>query len=226
MKVIKHLGSFFYPILIEARKGTINPYLEVTKYNGKYLLNNENANLSFGGLHKIFEQFFEIICIKEYQFNNVLILGMGAGSIVSLLKDKYKHVGYITAIEKDEVVIELAKKHFNICRFQLLTIRNEDAFEYVKKTDVKYDLIISDLFIDTDVPEIFASKEYLMNLKRISKEKCCVIYNKITSKPIQKIESIELFNNFSSVFNNSKLHRLYSNDVENSLLYHNTLRLI
>lgn len=223
MKFIKHLESFFYPVLIEAREGTINPYLEVIKYNGKYMLDNENANLSYGGLLKIFEQLFEIIQIKEYKFNNVLILGMGAGSIISLLKDKYKHVGYTTAIEKDEVVIELAKKYFNISRFSLLTIHNKDAFEYVQRTNVKYDLIISDLLIDMDVPEIFASKEYLMNLQRISKDKCCVIYNKITNKPIHKIESIELFNDFSTVFKNSKLYRLYSNDIENSLLCYNTL---
>lgn len=225
MTFIKHLESFFYPIVIEKREGTINPYLEVIKYNGKYILNNENANLSYGGLHKIFEQLFELINFNQYEFKNVLILGMGAGDLISLLKNKYKNAGYITTIEKDKVVIELAEKYFNINEFHLLNIINADAFEYVRTTNEKYDLIISDLLIDTDVPEIFASNEYLMNIQRISTEKCCIIYNKITQKTTHKLESIALFKEFESIFKGAQIHQIYANEVENSLLYYNTLTL-
>ena len=51
--------------------------------------------------------------MKQYNFKKVLLLGMGAGSIIKLLQEKYDINCSITAIEKDEVVIELAKKYFD-----------------------------------------------------------------------------------------------------------------
>ena len=79
-----------YPIVIETREGSVTPYLEVMKSNGKYVLNSHNANYSFGGLHILFDAFFKQIDIKKYDIKNVLLLGMGAGSVISLLKQKYK----------------------------------------------------------------------------------------------------------------------------------------
>jgi tRNA1(Val) A37 N6-methylase TrmN6 len=86
-------------------------------------LNSKNANYSFDGLHIIFNQLFQKIDINKFEFRNILILGMGAGSIISLLRDKYNISCPITAIEKDEVVIELAKKYFNIDKYKSLTIK-------------------------------------------------------------------------------------------------------
>lgn len=223
MKRIRKLVSFIYPIMIETKEGGVTPYLEVMKSNGKYVLNSQNANYSFGGVHTLFDKLFKKIDIKQYDFKNVLILGMGAGSIISLLKEKYNINCSITAIEKDEVVIELAKKYFNIERYDSLTIIKADAFEYARTTKYAYDLIISDLFVEWDVPEIFASNEYLVNLKRISNDRACIIYNKMTELPIHKKELILLLKDFESVFPGFELHTLSSNDSENSMLYYNTL---
>ena len=134
--------SYLYPVVVEKRKGTVTPYLEVIKSNRKYLLNSENANYSYGGLHVLFNKFFKQIGIKKYDIKSVLVLGMGAGSVVSLLRQKYKIDCAITAIEKDEVVIELAKKYFEIEKYNPLNIVNADAFEFVNTTYKKYDLII------------------------------------------------------------------------------------
>jgi spermidine synthase len=209
--------------MIESKKGGVTPYLEVMKSNGKYVLNSQNANYSFGGVHTLFDKLFKKIDIQKYDFKNVLILGMGAGSIISLLKEKYTMNCSITAIEKDEVVIELAKKYFDIERYDSLTIIKADAFEYARTTEHTYDLVISDLFVEWDVPEIFASNEYLVNLKRISNNRACIIYNKMTELPIHKKELIKLLEDFESVFPGFELHTLSSNDSENSMLYYNTL---
>jgi hypothetical protein len=45
----------------------------------------------------------------------------------------------------------------------------------------------------------------------------------MTQSAKHKIESIELFNDFEDEFNGAKIQRIYSNDVENSLLWYNTL---
>lgn len=217
--------SYLYPVVIEKRKGTVTPYLEVVKSNGKYVLNSDNANYSYGGLHVLFNTFFKRIAIKKYDIKSVLLLGMGAGTVVSLLKQKYKIDCSIIALEKDEVVIELAKKYFEIEKFKQLHIVNDDAFEYVKTTTEKFDLIISDLFIDGNVPEQFASPDYIHNLKRISNKNSCLIYNKMTEDPKHKKEVKAFEKLFSEVFIGSQTHKLIANDSENSLLYYNTLLL-
>jgi len=217
--------SYLYPVIVEKRKGTVTPYLEVVKSNGKYVLNSDNANYSYGGLHALFNSFFKRIAIKKYDIKSVLVLGMGAGTVVSLLKQKYKIDCSITAVEKDDVVIELAKKYFQIEKFKALRIVNDDAFEYVKTTHKKFDLIISDLFIDGNVPEQFASSEYITNLKRISNTNSCLIYNKMTEDPKHKKEVKAFEKLFSDVFTGSETHKLIANDSENSLLYYNTLLL-
>ncbi len=223
MKRIKNIISFLYPLMIEARNGKVTPYLEVMKSRGKYVLNSKNANYSFDGLHLIFNKLFQKININKYEFENILILGMGAGSIISLLRDKYNIDCSITAIEKDEVVIDLAKKYFNIDKYKALTIIKADAFDYVMNTENKYDLIISDLFVDNNVPKIFASRAYLKNLKRISKERSCVMYNKMTESAEHKKELITVFNEFEYIFPSAKVLKFNVYHSENSVLYFNSL---
>jgi len=223
MNRIKNIVSFLYPIMIDAQNGRVTPYLEVMNHKGKYILNSLKTNYSFGELHIIFDELFQKIDIKKYDFKNVLILGMGAGSIISLLREEYAINCSITAIEKDEIVIELAKKYFNIEKFKSLTILNADAFEFTRTTMNKYDLIISDLFVDDNVPKKFASDEYLINLKRISNEGSCLIYNKLTRLLIHKKEFMDLSVNFKRIFPFSKIYTRQVAESESSILYNNTL---
>jgi spermidine synthase len=225
MKKKKNMLSEIHPTIIETREGSVTSYLEITKTNGKYVLNSDTANYSFGGLHVLFDTFFKQMRVKQYDIRTVLLLGMGAGSVITLLKEKYKIGCAITAIEKDDVVIELAKKYFQIEKHKSLSIVNDDAFEYVKTTYKKFYLIISDIFIDGNVPEQFASPEYIHHLKRISNKNSCLIYNKMTENPKHKKEMKAFEKLFSDVFVGAETHKLITNDSENSLLYYNTLLL-
>jgi spermidine synthase len=151
---------------------------------------------------------------------------MGAGTIISLLKDNYKINCEITAIEKDDIVIELARKYFNIAKFNSLEIINEDAFNFTSETSNKYDLIISDLFIDGNVPKIFASNEYLQNLKKLLTNSGCIIYNKMTQSSDHKKEFIEFSEKFEAIFPGAATHKVSAYGTENSLLYFNTLPIL
>jgi len=222
-KNIKKIVSYVYPFVVEARKGEVTPYLEVAKSRGKYVLNTHNVNYSYDGLHKIMDQLFKHIKLQNYSFNNILILGMGAGSIISILRDKYKINSPITAIEKDKTVIDLAAKYFNIKRFEHLKIVHQDAFDFVKTNNEKFDLIISDIFINDNVPTKFASKEYLMNLRKIASSSCIVAYNKMTQEQYHKEELVELLFDFNEVFPKCELLKFYAYESENSILYSNTI---
>ena len=223
MSKLQNIMSYLFPIIIAKREGKVTDYLEVTKSNGKYVLNSANANYSFGGLHEIFDTFLNKINISQFKTTNILLLGMGAGDIVTLLKEKHKINTTITAIEKDPIVIELAKTYFNIDRFNNLKIVEADAFEFCKNSNEKFDLVIIDIFVDGDVPSIFATNEFITNLRNMMSEKSCLIYNKMTEKPHHKVEFNKLLEELKPLFPGAEMHKLNSFGWENSLIYYNTI---
>lgn len=216
------LLSFLFPQRIEIAEGHGGEYLEVIVNNGKLMLNANQSNYSFGGLHLIFEQLFNQIEIDKYDIKKVLLLGLGAGSVVDLLINKHGIKCEITGVELDATVIDFAKKYFAIEQYKSLKIVHSDAFEYVQQCNDKFDLIVVDLFIGDTVPAAFASEGFISNLKRLSNEKCCVAYNKMTDDPKHKEELKALSTNFDKVFPSWKLFKIYAFGYENSLLYYNS----
>jgi spermidine synthase len=210
---MKNLLSYLYPVIIEKTSGPFNPVLEVTIENGKYVLNAAHANYSFGSLHFIFNKAFQTIKIGERGLKNVLLLGLGGGSVPVLLFEEFKMNCHITAIEIDEKVIELAKKYFNIQRFQHLEIICEDAFDYVRHCNKKFDLIISDIFIDNKVPEKIESKEFLLTIKKLMQKDSIFLFNKIPGIE-NGIESFNLLQkNVTTIFGEFEIIAVGENKV-------------
>jgi spermidine synthase len=226
MNKVKQFLSYLYPVLIESRSGELSDCLEVRKRKGKYVLDSHTVNYSYGGLHQLFDSLFHITHIKEQSFNSVLLLGMGAGSVVSLLTERYEKICEVTAIENDAIVIELAKKYFAIQRFDTLRIIKEDALKFVGETKNKYDLIIVDLFIDNEVPEMFTTQSFINNLRKIATNNCSVIFNKTTETLIHKKEFDALYKEFEHYFPGSTVIKLVANGMENSFIYYSTLPLV
>ena len=214
--------SYLFPQRLAVTEGHGGAHLEVVVNNGKLMLNANQSNYSFGGLHLIFDQLFYQIEIGKFEIKKVLLLGLGAGSVVDLLINKHGIKCEITGVELDAAVIDFAKKYFDIEKYKSLQIVQADAFEYVQQCNDKFDLIVVDLFIGDTVPAAFASEEFISNLKRLSNEKCCVAYNKMTDNAKHKQELIALSANFDKVFPSWKLFKIYAYGYENSLLYYNS----
>jgi hypothetical protein len=78
-------------------------------------------------------------------------------------------------------------------------------------------------FGDT-VPAAFASEAFIQNLKRLTNEKCCVAYNKMTDNPKHKEELKALSAKFDQVFPGWELFTIYAYGFENSLLCYKELK--
>lgn len=112
----------------------------------------------------------------------ILLLGLGAGTIVGLLK-KAKPSIEITAIELDEKIIEIAHEYFGLSGADLKII-NADAFDIIKnQPDFKdlppYDVIIVDVYCGGSFPEKFWDPGFFEAIKNILNEGGCVIFNRI-----------------------------------------------
>jgi len=216
--------SYLFPQRIDAAEGHGGAFLEVVVNNGKMMLNANHSNYSFGGLHLIFEQLFDQIAIGKYDIKKVLLLGLGAGSVVDLLVNKHALKCEIIGVELDPTVIDFAKKYFEIDKYKSLKIIQADAYEFVQNCDEKFDLIVVDLFVGDTVPEVFTSNSFIMNLRKLTHEKCCVAFNKMTDSTKHKEELKSLSATFNQVFPGWELFKIYAYGYENSLFCFNSFK--
>ncbi len=134
--------------------------------------------------------------IKTKEIKDCLILGLGAGGIVSLVKKQWPGVK-ITGVEIDPVMVKLGKKYF---RLGGVDIEVGDAKEYVEKNEgkVKFDLILVDTYLGNNYPRELESKRYLMGIKKLVTKEGIVVFNRLYSgknrslaaKFLKKIEDV------------------------------------
>ncbi len=183
-----------------------NGMMEVTYINGKKVLDSKNANYSYGSLQEILEIGLSKLDFKK--INSVLLLGLGGGSIVFSLRNKFKYEERITAVEFDEKMIEIAEKEFLVVQNSNLKIVHDDAFNFVKENTEQYDLIVVDLFVDQKVPKQFYSEDFCNYLYQRMSNKGSFLFNLGMNNhdDISKNEVQEYFENkFCYVFRQEKI---------------------
>ncbi len=80
------LLSYIFPITKKI-ESEYNGTLEITWHNGKKHLNTKNANYSYGSLQKILKIGLQKIDLTNCK--NILILGLGAGSVIETLDKRF-----------------------------------------------------------------------------------------------------------------------------------------
>lgn len=168
------LLSYIYPITKKV-ESKYNGTLEITWYNGKKHLNTKNANYSYGSLQTILK-----IGLQKIDLTNcskILVLGLGAGSVIDTLLNDFDYKNHITALEFDPVIIDIAKEEFNLSETKNLKIICEDAILFMNQNKDLFDLIVVDLFIDTEVPEIFLNKTFWNDIIRSNSNCGTILFN-------------------------------------------------
>jgi len=150
-----------YPLYFNS---PINQKLKVKWEDGRKVLNTLNTNYSYGILEDVLNYGLDAIPLKNKE--KVLVLGMGAGSVIKSLRKRYQSKAYIKAVELDPVVIKLAAKKFNIIPSSDLEIIEKDAYKFIAKSKKTYDLIIVDIFIDLEVPKEFYSSTFWKEVEK------------------------------------------------------------
>ncbi len=168
------LLSFFYPITRKI-ESDYNGTIEITWYNGKKQLNSKNANYSYGSLQKILKIGLQKIDLS--QCKNILLLGLGGGSVIKTLRDDFVYNNNIIAIDIDPVIISIAQEEFNITNDEKLTILCADALEFMQQNEKSFDLTIIDLFVDTEIPDSFYSHSFWQHIIKATTNKGSVLFN-------------------------------------------------
>nr|WP_294862005.1 fused MFS/spermidine synthase [uncultured Fluviicola sp.] len=221
MNTTKRFLSYLFPVTIEKRTGSYLPIIEVNLRNGKYILDGDSVNYSFGSLHDLFLQTLTQFKIKERPIKNVLILGFGAGSIAQILRKEFQMNCFITGVEVDSVMLELANKYFNLSNYKNIEIVCEDADEFIHQDNNMYDLIIVDLFVERRVPKKFMKSEFLYEIKYHLSPNGFLFFNRLNENAFQQEETKNLINTMNTVMNGTtQMVNFHQNEIDNVILVH------
>lgn len=175
--------SYFYPVTKKIQS-EFSGTLEITWYNGKKHLNTKNANYSYGSLQRILKFGLEHINITKV--NSVLLLGLGGGSVIETLRQDFSYYKNITAVDIDPAIIEIAKNEFQLKEDEYLKIVCADALDYMQLNNAQFDLIIIDLFIDTEVPQVFLALQFWKDVLKASSTNGAILFNASLAKSKSK----------------------------------------
>jgi len=177
--MLKELVSYIFPITRKVRS-SFSGDLEINLINGRKVLDSKSTNYSFGSLQRILKYALEQIDLNTK--NEILLLGLGGGSVVETLRNDLIYSGSITAIEIDRAVITIADKEFGITSDEKTHIMCEDAFAYIEQTDKPFDLIIIDLFIDDRMPEQCFTTHFWKKILKSTGKRGNIIFNTLNDR--------------------------------------------
>jgi spermidine synthase len=197
--MLKRLLSFFVPVNIHRQHSATSQRLEVTWNNGQLVLDSKNTNYSYGSLQRILRKGLHYIGFERIRgFENILVLGVAAGSVIKTLADDVKFTGRITGVEIDPSVVEIANTYFGLDKILNCEVIIDDAFEFVLKTKDKYDLVIIDIFRDTDMPNFLFEDFWINRINFLLRTNGFILFNTMTLTKKHKERNLSYRSRFSS----------------------------
>ena len=123
-------------IVLKKENSSINGILTVVRDLtwGTYILGKTGLHQSGGLAETIWKTVFKFVDLDSPK--NVLILGLGGGSVAKLIRKRYPKAK-ITGIEIDPVMVDLGKKYMKLDEWKVDVVI-ADAGEYINNSKKSY----------------------------------------------------------------------------------------
>lgn len=179
---------------------------------GRYQLCCGDAIYSFDDLYDNFGDSFAQMNLDKLNGKEVLVLGLGLGSIPYLLETKEKKKFNYTAIEIDEEIIDLAS-FYSLNRIASpIDIISTDAMIFVDSCQQKFDLITMDVFEEQLVPSQMQTAEFITALQNLLEPSGVVLMNMMAANLESKEKAQAFYDDvFLKVFPNSTVLKIKGN---------------
>lgn len=192
--------DIFNPVkILEEKNSKFNGKVKVVRSLGLgTYIQVDNLTQSGGVVKGIWKEVMRKVKRVKPKIGSCLILGLGGGTVVSLINKYWKGVD-IVGIDIDPVMIEMGKKYLGL---KDVKTKIADARKYVNKDKQKYDLVIVDLYQGYDYPKEFETEEYLEKLKNLLSKEGTLIINRLyfgEKRPMAMKFGIKLEKVFSKV---------------------------
>ena len=122
--------------------------------------------------------------IPDAKPQRALILGMGAGTIAALLTQRFGPIP-ITGVDINPAIVNLGYQIYGLDAANL-TVRIEDAFEFLTATSARYDYIAVDLYLGGEIVRRVFTKSVLKRIKRLAGPRGIVAVNIIRTRRLDR----------------------------------------
>ncbi len=130
------------------------------------------------------------------KIEKVLVLGMGGGTIQHLLSRLYPGID-ITSVEYDKVVVDIARKYFNVDSIPNHKIINDDALRVVIEPEEYemspgcFDVLIVDILNGDRYPDLGKTGNFIAGIRRLVRSGGLLVFSRIYTGDYQ--EDVNLF---------------------------------
>ena len=206
--------SYFSEVPLESVDSTISHRLHVSMTRGRLQLTTDHVIYSWEDLYRNFRYASSRIDWKKFRPKNILVLGLGLGSVIQILERKVSYPLSITAVELDEGVLYLVKK-YSASKFRSpVQYICADAYAFILQNTQKFDLILFDIFVDDYIPSQFESLAFTKKLAESLSKGGLILYNRIAMDPSQIMHNMEFYDQaFSRVFPDAEILQIKTNWV-------------
>lgn len=198
----KKLWSYINPIELESTSSEFNKVLEVILVNGRKQLTTEDAIYSFDDKYLNFKHTFDKLNWNKIRGKNVLVLGLGLGSVIMMLEKIYRQNFDYTAIEIDPEICRLCNLYTLKDLKSKVDIISTDAMNFFNVNERQFDIIIMDIFQNAKIPYKFQSMEFFETLKSTLSMNGLLMFNTMNITDEDKEDYKEIYNNFQQSFPN------------------------
>ena len=170
-------SSGFLPKQIVEVRSPFNGKIKVTKKGNRFNLLVSGLSQSGPQIENLWKRALSRIKIHPQE---VLILGLGGGSLVNLLLKKWPNV-IIEAVEIDPQMVKISQDYFGISQQKAIVILG-DATKVVKTQKFKnrlFELIFVDLFLGEKYPKEAESNDFIKSLKKLVEKDGLIIFNRL-----------------------------------------------
>lgn len=195
---LKRILSYLVPVTVANSTGSQNKFLEFILYRNQWQLATEDALYSDGDRYQPYRIAFKHVPkTRLSKVSDCLILGTGLGSIVQILHGRYKCNARFSLVEYDEKILQWALESLSAQGINQLEPYCDNAADFVKTHQKKYDMICIDIFSGREVPSIFTEAEFLMQSRQLLKPGGIWVMNYIVN---DEKETIDFLRNATKIF--------------------------
>ncbi len=170
--------SYLYPQTVLKTSSNYNRNIRINEENGKFKLLVDGARESGEYIRELWEYAFrELRFPWKQNIRSILVLGVAGGTVIHMLRKAFPEAS-ITGVEIDEVMIDIGKQYFGLGSFRNLRLICDDAVRYVQKSKKgMFDLVILDIFIGPDVPDVVLTEDFQKDLRGLLRKNGVLLVN-------------------------------------------------
>lgn len=199
MKVsfLQHLLSYLFPIKLFSADGKTTDRIHLYRFRGRWQLGAATALYSDGAAYRPLRSAFAYLQNDLKQKKNMLVLGAGLGSAVSVLH-KLQIPIKSTLVDIDPQIIEWGKQIIEKETGYACEWICSDVQDFVTEQQNPYELIVLDVFQDRVVPQFVTTVGFLQKCNNLLKDtNSALVLNYIINNPRNWTETLS---NIQSIF--------------------------